>query len=96
MPECLCFWALPGGMWLHAFVWCSPELGIIPLPRSAGPKRKLVPTSAAKPAGLAARAGGGSVGRPAPGAALAPPAAKRSKVSVKARLTKKLGLGKKR
>ncbi|PRW57186.1 lysine-specific demethylase 2A isoform X1 [Chlorella sorokiniana] len=62
---------------------------------SAGPKRKLAPASAVKPAGLAARAGG-SAGRPPGAAALAPPAAKRSKASVKERLTKKLGLGKKR
>ena len=61
----------------------------------AGPKRKLVPASAAKPTGLAARAGG-SAGRPPGAAALAPPPAKRSKASVKERLTKKLGLGKKR
>ena len=60
-----------------------------------GPKRKLVPASAVKPTGLAARAGG-SAGRPPGAAALAPPAAKRSKASVKERLTKKLGLGKKR
>ncbi len=62
---------------------------------SAGPKRKLVPASAAKPAGLVARAGG-SAGRPPGASALAPPAAKRSKASVKERLSKKLGLGKKR
>lgn len=76
---------LASGAWLG----CRSQMSRCHWHPAAGPKRKLAATAAATPTG-AARAGGGPL-RPGSGAAH-PPAAKRSKVSVKDRLKKKLGL----